>query len=330
MKRLTISSFLVIALVALALLGARSLLSGGSETVHANPVGTVDLIAIDMDPVPVYTPLNPVEDGVLVLSPLPACSDTIDNGLDGTTDADDIDCNTFESPANGPLGVIDPCKGSVAVGTIFFLDVIVKGIDSGDKISGFQFKLIYSPAHLNVVGVNSTLLLAAIPGSGPFTPINDTMPDTDGSFSVANADLAVGPEEAGEGVLARIALKSVGLGISSLTLTDIIIVDGGATPTAIPNLTANVGGLEAQGEPCPVPQDVKNIALSVPAGSFVPPLSDINGDTIVNDVAVSQSYDYLLVDEYHNNGPGSADPLILSVDAIPDPGIQVSSHCLGG
>ncbi len=284
MKRLTISSFLVIALVALALMGARSLLGGG-DTVHAIPAGTVDEVAIDMDPA--VAPAN---------------------------------------PPNGALGTRQICV-SKAVGAIFDIDVTVKGIDAADRMTGFSFDLGYDPTKLNVVGFDAVGQMIGANGGTVNISFTDIPPDADGTFVVAESDFGAALAESGDGVLARITLESVGAGVSPLTLSTVIIVDD-IGPAAIGTITTIVNDAhEAQDEPCPLGQDLKNVSLDVDPGSFVPPLADINGDTVVNDVAVSTNYDYVLTDVYHNNGPGAASDIQFSANATPDEGIQVSYTC---
>ncbi len=204
---------------------------GWSGTVQADPAGTVDEVAIDMDPT--------------------------------------------GNSANGPLGTRQTCV-SKSVGETLDIDITIKGVDPGETgggTSGFQFQLNYDATKLHVVGVNNLMMLAAGGGTVPLD-FSEALPDTDGQFNVSLADFGPNAEN-GDGVLSRITLKSVGAGVSQLTLSGVIIPDADPATggSRIPNITAILGAQEAQGEACPTGSPTATASPTTPptASPTTPP-----------------------------------------------------------
>jgi len=190
--------------------------------VHAVPQGSVDLVAIDMD----------------------------------TTGNNDTNVGTIQNCAAIPnVGVHN--QFPAADGTTQILDLVVKGVDAADKLAGYQFDIDYNPAVIEIIGAkavdgtptdealggipNGTVTMISrintwggagfISTSEPALPFSN-LADTDGSYTVAAADgtnqIAAGTHppaghESGDGVLARVTVRSVGAGTSPLTIPWVIV-----------------------------------------------------------------------------------------------------------
>lgn len=184
-----------------------------------------------------------------------------------------VDVNTTGNDAT-TVGNIEACA-SIGNGDSIEIDIVVKGIPvfvptdpqnpglgGEDGLSGFGMDLNYDQSVLQVTGMTvAGFLLASNPGG--YTPfaLSDAVPDSDGLFSIQEADLSPN-YDAGDGVLARITLMAVGTGTSPLTLGDSI--DGDGIPNIIDaasisydittNTPASIAvGTECGATPTPVP-----------------------------------------------------------------------------
>ena len=71
----------------------------------------------------------------------------------------------------------------------------------------FAFSIDYPAANLAVTARDGAYLLGVNPGSSPFD-FSDDVPDSDGRYSGAVADLGTGDPESGSGILQRIAIAT--------------------------------------------------------------------------------------------------------------------------
>lgn len=124
------------------------------------------------------------------------------------------------------LGNIEACI-SVASGEEFDVDIFVGDVTD---LSGWQAILLYDGSMVSIVGTDTELLLAANDGSNIVDLSPDPLPDQDGLYTLAVADLGEGLGEGGSGLLARLTLEAVGPGASALALTDTILVDSAGKP----------------------------------------------------------------------------------------------------
>jgi hypothetical protein len=114
-------------------------------------------------------------------------------------------------------------------------------------MSGFNYRLTYPAASLEVVAQNSDFLLVADPDSSRFSG-SDPLPDTDGNFN--GSELDTGPpaesSETGSGVLDRVQITSKPSAVSGtfqLTLNDTVHIGPDASawpPDAVNNATISV------------------------------------------------------------------------------------------
>ena len=131
------------------------------------------------------------------------------------------------------LGELQHCR-RVEVNDAFDVDVYAIDLPG---VEAFQLILNYDPAILQVTHIDDQQLIAANQGSQPISlsadPSKDSdianEPDTipegkDGSINIVNVDFASGPpDESGSGVLARVSLKAMAKGVSSVALTNVKI-----------------------------------------------------------------------------------------------------------
>ncbi len=99
---------------------------------------------------------------------------------------------------------------------------------------------------MNVVAANVDMILGSDPGSIVLN-VSDFLPDADGNWVAAAADLGSDTQASGEGVLVRITLRAVGTGVSSLQLASPIMVDGSASEYPLGNV---LGGEIVIGDSC--------------------------------------------------------------------------------
>lgn len=124
------------------------------------------------------------------------------------------------------LGSIDPCM-SVTSGQTFDVDLFLSDVTD---LSGWQAMLIYDGSIVNIVSKETELLLAANDGSNLVDLSPDPLPDGDGVYTFAVADLGESPGEDGSGILARLTLQAVGPGATALDLTETLLADSAGQP----------------------------------------------------------------------------------------------------
>lgn len=140
--------------------------------------------------------------------------DATANHVSDTTTRWSVDANVAGNMASS-LGTLDSCVGAAA-DTDVTIDVTAEDIppfdghgtpettDDTGEILGFDFTLTYDGAALSVEGVDANQLLVALPGGNAYIE-GDPLPDADGTYRLAGADLGEATES-GSGVIARLTL----------------------------------------------------------------------------------------------------------------------------
>jgi len=133
-----------------------------------------------------------------------------------------VDADPTQLPANTAtsLGSIESCI-SVATSDTFDIDIFVT--DVVDLMS-WEMYLQYDGSVVNVTAVNVEMFQAANSGSDIFNA-SESPPDSDGTFYISAAELGVGAEDSGSGVLARLTLEAVGPGVSPADLVSPMLRD---------------------------------------------------------------------------------------------------------
>jgi len=117
------------------------------------------------------------------------------------------------------LGPIDSCR-SVSTGETFQVDIVITDVVD---LLAWDAYFVYDTPVVNIAEPPVIMFQDANPGSNVFD-LSEALPDIDGLYEVAAADLAEPPAaDSGWGVLARLTLKAVGPGVSqaSLPLVDV-------------------------------------------------------------------------------------------------------------
>jgi hypothetical protein len=149
------------------------------------------------------------------------------------------------------LGPIDDCT-TVSPGTPFTVDVVVNDIPPEGLLLGFEVHVLYDETKARVTGVDNAFLLAADPDSSLLN-INDPLPDSDGEFVAAAADVGDNAAESGAGILSRITFEASqgASGAMILQLATVILI-AQTTGNGYTVLQAS-GGTIVFGGPCQGP-----------------------------------------------------------------------------
>jgi hypothetical protein len=142
----------------------------------------------------------------------------------------DVVAIDLDATGNAPqaLGATDGCRDGLTVGQIFDIDVVVKGVNVADGISGIGANIVYDEAimKVNARGAGPVhMFMQAAPTGSFFDAFSDAVPDTDGDYRHDAAEIG-GTAESGDGVIIRLTIEVVGAGVSTLDLTDSVEADG--------------------------------------------------------------------------------------------------------
>jgi hypothetical protein len=168
--------------------------------------------------------------------------------------------NTFTSVSSVETSTL------VAASYPFTIDVVVDEIDPSDGLAGVEGSLIYNPAYMHVVSIDSDSLVF----QNPDVPTNqfrfiDSLPDTDGEFHFSYGDLQMNNDESGEGVAVRITMQCDNPQVTTLSLQDGF---GGPQFTLYPEAAHNDPGAQ----PLFVQtQDTATISCGLLSGTPTPP-----------------------------------------------------------
>lgn len=123
------------------------------------------------------------------------------------------------------LGPIDSCL-SVSTGETFQVDIVVTDIVD---LLAWEAYLVYDMTVVNIAEPPAIMFQGENQGSKVFD-LSEALPDIDGLYGVAAADLAEPPApDSGWGVLARLTLVAVGPGVSQMSLPLLDLNDDGTT-----------------------------------------------------------------------------------------------------
>jgi hypothetical protein len=224
------------------------------------------------------------------------------------------------------------------------LDVVLSppGIDAADGIGGYQFDLNYDPTVVSVTAEDINFLLAQASGSHLYW-LSNSVPDSDGHFTSAAADLGsawqpepTGVSEVGPGVIARITLTGVARGTTPLTLTYhtyhaenpgaiLVAADGNQIPIdEVFNATVSVDEPCVFTTPTPTPAPIPTPRPTrTPTATPTPktPVDiAIDMDVTGNDARLSGGADIQNCGEIDSSGTNTIDIDVL----LPPPGIDAA------
>jgi cohesin domain-containing protein len=159
---------------------------------------------------------------VLVLTDVPPAT----RSAEANHSASSIDLLAIDAQPEGnvatALGPLDGCS-SAAVGGLVTVDFIVADVPQDRPLIGFEAEIHYDRRLLEVVSVQSDLLLAAEGEFEPFIGLSDPLPDRDSVYRISVLDTAsvTSPEanvERGPGVLARLTFRTLAKGVSRISI----------------------------------------------------------------------------------------------------------------
>ncbi len=141
---------------------------------------------------------------------------------------------------------IEPANSDLNLGDTFSLGIAIS--DASD-VYAFQFDLIFSPIVLSAEGVSEGAFLSAV---GPTIFIPGAIDNPFGTISFTAGSLAGSvPGADGEGILASIMFRAVGIGNSIIEVANVILLDSSLADINF----STVGSLAniQNGSPVPVP-----------------------------------------------------------------------------
>lgn len=124
------------------------------------------------------------------------------------------------------LGSLQDCQ-AVDDGEAFDVDLFIEDVE---ELLAWQGYFTFDPSVLNLTAVDVELFQAANENSSIVDLSPQSLPDTDGLFFIAAADVGDRAEDRGSGVLARLTLKAVGSGTSAIALSELQLVDVDGAP----------------------------------------------------------------------------------------------------
>ncbi|HSP55210.1 MAG TPA: cohesin domain-containing protein, partial [Dehalococcoidia bacterium] len=174
------------------------------------------------------------------------------------------------------LGHLDPCIRT-GLGQEVTVDLVVDAVPKDRPLVGWGVGIKYDSDLLEVTADDKAFLLAADGAFEPFD-VSDSLPDSDGVYSMTIADLASynpegGNSETGPGVLARLTFRSKSPGLAT-------VIPGYPTLIDLKNSTIDVRTIAsihiAVGQECPPGPDIQPTSLPPPPTH--PPLPSPTGD----------------------------------------------------
>ena len=162
---------------------------------------------------------------LLVVGLLTAC--TSDGGEDGTpvvitpgATTVGIDADPKGNTATS-LDAIDGCV-SVSTGESFDIDVFVADVS---ELFGWDATFNYNGSVVHVLSSDAQLFQASNPGSQVVNFSSDSLPDTDGTYTLGVGEMAKASADSGSGVLLRLTLEAAAAGSSKVSLTGVKLRD---------------------------------------------------------------------------------------------------------
>ena len=227
------------------------------------------------------------------------------------------------------LGDSDSCI-SVDTGDTFTIDLTVGDVTT---LSAWEVYFVYDRSIIEIVDREQRMFLAAEEGSRPLNA-SESLPDKDGLFRVAEADLSTPPKaESGSGVLARFTLlaKSKGRTFAGVPSLD---VNGDGSMDFGPRLFGPRGRLIADADGDGLfdrSSQPTQIAVSLACDeAWEPSLPDINPPALDGDETSPVSFQGTLAELAESDGPagdnGGSQAAGGSGSAADHEGAQVGGH----
>jgi Cohesin domain/PEP-CTERM motif len=146
-----------------------------------------------------------------------------------------------------PIVSIEPASNAVVTGSSFFLDVNITGVTD---LFSFSFDLSYDPA---LLAVNEVVEGGFLPSAGgTFFSAGD--PPAGGSVTnIFDVLLGAFPGVDGDGTLARINFTALAAGVSTVSLSNLFMLDSTVSGISASTLDASVTASVPTASPIPEP-----------------------------------------------------------------------------
>lgn len=136
---------------------------------------------------------------------------------------------------------------SILLGNPFSVDVGITGVEAGQPLNAYEFDLVFDPFILGATSVTS----------GGFLPAPAFVIESDTTSPDVNfAEFALVLSAVGDGVLASVSFNTLGLGTSSLDLTNVILASSIPPGTQIPATLSDGSVTVTSLQPIPEPSTV--------------------------------------------------------------------------
>ena len=139
------------------------------------------------------------------------------------------------SSDGAPILNVASLNSAVGTGSMFSLGI---EITSADDLFAFQFDLAFDPTILSAVSVREGSLL---PGAGATSFVPGLIDNVLGTVTITGSTLLGAIDGvSGEGVLALIELKALTVGITSITLSNLVLLDSTLTEITADTIAGSV------------------------------------------------------------------------------------------
>jgi len=134
-----------------------------------------------------------------------------------------------------PVLSIGPASSTVSIGSNVTIDVNISNVTD---LYGFQFDLSFAPGTLSAISVTEGTFLSL---GGPTFFLDGSIDNTTGIISfAADSLLGPGPGVNGNGTLAILTLTGLTEGLSSIELSNVILLDSNLNPIEASLLNGSV------------------------------------------------------------------------------------------
>lgn len=134
-----------------------------------------------------------------------------------------LSCCAFGGAAFAASVYIDPASWTVSASTTFSLNIAASDMND---LYGYQFDLAYDPSKIRVLSIVEA---AFLPDAGT-TSFSAGMIDNGAGTVTGAFDSLIGATGAtGTGLLATITFEALGVGVSAVTLSNVLLLDSNMT-----------------------------------------------------------------------------------------------------
>ena len=146
-----------------------------------------------------------------------------------------------------PIVSIDPASNTVTAGSSFFLDIDITGVSD---LFGFSFDLSYDPT---LLAFNQITEGSVLPAAGATFFSEGDSSVSGGITNIFDVVLGAVPGANGGGTLARINFTALGAGTSTVSLSNLFMLDSTISEIGASTQNASVTATASTASPVPEP-----------------------------------------------------------------------------